>query len=55
MVLMIFLIIHNHDLKFNSKTIVIIINHGTQDQREWLDMMTSYYIINDKGRLIIDH
>ena len=26
-----------------------------QDQREWLEMMTSYYIINDNGPLIIDH
>ena len=26
-----------------------------QDQREWLEMMTSYYITNDKGPLIIDH
>ena len=40
---------------FNSKTIVIIINHEMQDQREWLEMMTSCYIINDKGPLIIDH
>ena len=26
-----------------------------QDQREWLEMMTSYYIINDKGPVIMDH
>ena len=26
-----------------------------QDQKEWLEMMTSYYINNDKGPLIIDH
>ena len=33
----------------------MIINHKMQDQREWLEMLTSYYIINDKGPLIIDH
>ena len=52
---MIFPIINNNDQKFNSKTIVVIINHKMQDQREWLEMVTSYYIINDKGPLIIDH
>ena len=25
-----------------------------QDQRGWLEMMISYYIINDKGPLMID-
>ena len=55
MVLMIFAIINNNDQKFNNKTIVIIINHEMQDQRDWLEMMTSYYIINDKAPLVIDH
>ena len=26
-----------------------------QDQREWLEIIPSYYIINDKGPLVIDH
>ena len=26
-----------------------------QDQRGWVEMMTRYYIINDKGPLIIDN
>ena len=26
-----------------------------QDQKGWLEVMTSYYIINDKKPLIIDH
>ena len=35
--------------------IPVIINHETQVQREWFEIMTNYYIINNKGLLLIDH